>query len=103
MGSLTCCMCDLEIMVDDAQMKQFRIHMTDHEILKEQEPAMALTFLTSSERRDLWGVVEDRRNNFLNSGRLDGRVNTGKMGEREDEDNCREEEDKRRGNMFLKT
>ena len=29
-------------------MKQFRIHMTDHDILLEQEPAMALTFLTAS-------------------------------------------------------
>ena len=53
-------------------MEQFRLHIKkDHDILEEQEAAMALTFLTSRERRELWGMVEDRRNTFLYTGRLD--------------------------------
>ena len=119
MGSLACCLCDLEIMVDNAQMNQFRMHMQkDHDILEEQEPAMALTFLTRREKRELWWRVEDRRNTFLNTGSLDGQgglFNTKEMAEVKEEDICSKEEDycgnekdnigkyeeKQRGNLFL--
>ena len=78
-------------------MKKFRIHMTDHDILEEQEAAMALTFLTWGERRELWELVEDRRNTFLKTGRqdTDGHLfNTSKLGESKEvheEDKSREE------------
>ena len=93
MGSLACCLCDLEIAVEDAQMEQFRLHIKkDHDILEEQEAAMALTFLTSRERRELWGMVEDRRNTFLYTGRLD-LFKSRKLGESKEEDSFGKEED----------
>ena len=82
-------------------MKKFRIHMTDHDILEEQEAAMALTFLTWRERRELWWLVEDRRKTFLKTGRqdTDGHLfNTRKQGESKEvqnEDKSRVEHDRR--------
>ena len=76
-------------------MKRFRVHMTDHDILEEQEAAMALTFLTRRERRDLWGVVEERRETFLKTGRhLFNTSQLGDIKEYHEEDKSGEEEDR---------
>ena len=86
-------------MVEDKKMERFRMHMTDHDILEEQEAAMALTFLTREEKDDLWGVVEDRRNTFLKTGRYlfnTSQLEEGKEVHKEDKSGEKEDKEKER-------
>ena len=69
--NLSCCLCKLQIKIDDTEMTRFKTHMHDHDIFYQHEVLLSINFLNAAEIIDICDLVKFRREKFLQSGDLD--------------------------------